>query len=79
MVHGGGGREMQRALESQAQQQAAGGGESYQGGEGPGRLKKIILFQPFIDQNRTQNNVQVSHSMFILTIPQPFFFLQLKD
>ena len=43
MVHGGGGREMQRALESQAQQQAAGGGESYQGGEGPGRLKKIIL------------------------------------
>ena len=43
MGHGGGGREMQRALESQAQQQAAGGGESYQGGEGPGRLKKIIL------------------------------------
>lgn len=43
------------------------------------RLKKIILFQPSIDQNRTQNNVQVSHSMFILTIPQPFFFLQLKD
>ena len=34
MGHGGGGREMQRALESQAQQQAAGGGESYQGGEG---------------------------------------------
>ena len=43
MVHGGGGREIQSALESQAQQQAAGGRESYQGGEGPGRLKKIMV------------------------------------
>ena len=36
---------MHRALESQAQQQAAGGGESYQGGEGPGRLNKIMVLR----------------------------------
>lgn len=42
MVHGGGGREIQSALESQAQQ-AAGGGEGLSRERSPGRLKKLMV------------------------------------